>query len=192
MKRQIGHFILVALVSMLSLGSAPAFSQEQGFYAGFNFGQSKVRDACSGGTACDDTDTAFSVFGGYQFNRNFGLEFAYTDLGKATESGVVFGLPVSASVEASGFEFSGVGTIPVNQQFALYGKVGIFLWDADLKGTVGGTPVSVSDDGADLTFAIGARFSFTKNLAMQVQWQRYMDVGDFDVDVIGVGLLFRF
>jgi OOP family OmpA-OmpF porin len=191
MKHHFRQIILAALFAVLSLGSVPAFSQDQGFYAGLNFGQSKLKDACSGGTICDDKDTALSIFAGYQLNRNFGFEFAYTDLGKATESGLFGGVPVTASLEATGFEFSAVGTIPINQQFSLYGKLGFFMWDADLKGTVGGIPVSVSDDGTDLTIAIGARFSFTKNFAMQVQWQRY-ELDDFDVDVIGVGILFRF
>jgi OmpA-OmpF porin, OOP family len=193
MKRQIGHFILVALVSVLSLGSAPALSQDVGFYAGFNVGKSEAKDACTGfppGVSCDDSDTALSIFGGYQFNKNFGAEFGYTDLGKVKISGG----GNSASIEASGFEISAVGTFPINPQFSLYGKLGMFLWDADFKSNLG----NVSDDGADLTYGIGVRWNFAKNLALQAQWQRYNDVGDTnttgkaDVDVIGVGLLFRF
>jgi len=186
MKRHIGRFVLVALVSVLSLGSAPALSQDQGFYAGVNLGQSKLKDACAGlpaGVSCDDSDTALSIFGGYQFNKHFGAEIAYTDLGQAKASGG----GVSASVEATGFEFSAVGTLPLTQQFSLYGKLGFFMWDADVKSNVG---ISGSDDGTDLTYAIGVRWNFAKNLALQAQWQRY-DVSD-DVDVLGVGILFRF
>jgi OOP family OmpA-OmpF porin len=188
MKRQFGQFILVALLSALIFGSVPAFSQDVGFYAGFNFGQSKVDDFCNGFASCDDEDTALSIFGGYQVNRNFGVEVGYTDLGQASISGP----GGSVRFEATGFEFSGVGTIPLTQQFSLYGKLGLFLWDADARGTVLGFPFSGSDDGTDLTFAFGARFNFTKNLVGQLQWQRYQDVADFDVDVIGLGLLFRF
>jgi OOP family OmpA-OmpF porin len=187
MKRQIGRFIVVALVSVLSLGSTPALSQDQGFYAGVNFGQSKLDVCVPGLTTCDDKDTALSIFGGYQFNRNFGLEIAYTDLGQASISG-----PGGAvKFEATGFEFSAVGTLPINQQFSIYGKLGFFMWDAEAKGNLVGLPFSGSDDGTDLTYAIGVRWSFAKNLALQAQWQRY-DVSDSDVDVIGVGLLFRF
>jgi OOP family OmpA-OmpF porin len=189
MKRQFRQFTLVALFSVLSLGSAAAFSQDVGFYAGVNFGKSKVKDICLPGlTVCDDTDSALSIFGGYQFNRNFGFEIAYTDLGKATVSGP----GGTATVDTSGLEFSAVGTIPISEQFSFYGKLGFFMWDADLRGTLGGVPVAASDDGTDLTIAIGARFSFTRSLAAQLQWQRYLDVSGADIDVIGVGLLFRF
>lgn len=188
MKRQFGNFILVALLSVLFLGSAPAFSQDTGFYAGFNFGQSKAEDFCNGFASCDDKDTALSIFGGYQFNSNVGFEIGYTDLGQATISGP----GGSVRFEATGFEFSGVGTVPLSPQVALYGKLGLFLWDADARGTVLGFPFTGSDDGSDPTLALGVRFSLTRNLAAQLQWQRYFDVADFDVDVIGLGLLFRF
>jgi OmpA-OmpF porin, OOP family len=186
MNRQFKYFVFAILLSALSLGSAPAFSQsqDQGLYAGVNVGKSKFKDICGvpGVTGCDETDTALSIFGGYQFSRNFGAEIAYVELGKAH-----FVSPGgNSTVESTGFEFSGIGTFPINEKLSLYGKLGFFLWDADLKG-----PTAVSDDGTDLTFGFGARWNFTKSLAGQVQWQRY-DVSDADVDVIGVGVLFRF
>lgn len=188
MIRKFVQFILVALFSALALGSAPAWSQDEGFYAGFNFGQSKVSDFCMSAPSCDNKDIAVTIFGGYQVNRNFGVELGYTDLGKATLSGP----GGSVRAEASGLEILVVGTLPVTQQFSFYGKLGFFMWDSDFRGTVLGAPVSGSDDGTDLTYALGARYSFSRTLSMHVQWQRYRDVGDFDVDVIGAGLLFRF
>jgi len=186
MNRQLGYFILAVLFSALSLGSAPAFSQDQGFYAGASFGKSDLKDACTGLPNCDDSDTTLGIFGGYQFNRHFGAEIGYTDLGKASASSGA----ASATLEAKGLEFLAVGTIPLNQQFSLYGKLGLFMWDADIR-VSGPATVLTSDDGTDLTIGFGARYSFTKNLAAQLQWQRY-DLDNFDVDVISVGILFRF
>jgi OOP family OmpA-OmpF porin len=179
------YLVLGALFSTLTLASAPAFSQaqDQGFYVGANFGQSKAKDFCAGTTSCDDSDTALSIFGGYQFNKNFGVEIAYTDLGKFSGSAP----GITATVEATGFEFSAVGIFPINPQWSLYGKLGFFMWDADLKSNLG----NLSDDGTDLTYALGVRWNLTKNLTVQAQWQRY-DVSDGDVDVLGIGVLFRF
>ena len=181
------YFTLAILFSALSLGSAPAFSQDQGFYAGASFGKSDLKDACTGLPNCDDSDTALSIFGGYQFNKHFGAEIAYTDVGKASASSGAN----AATLEAKGFEFLAVGTIPLNQQFSLYGKLGLFMWDADIRTSGPGVTVLTSDDGTDLTIGFGARYSFTKNLAAQLQWQRY-ELDNFDVDVISVGILFRF
>lgn len=131
-----------------------------------------------------------SIFGGYQFNKNFAVEAGYTDLGKASAS--VPGL--SASFEVSGIEISAVGIFPINPQWSIYGKLGMFMWDLDVKSNIG----NLSEDGADLTYAIGVRWSFAKNLSLQAQWQRYKDIGDdattgkSDVDMLSLGLLFRF
>lgn len=199
MKRQIGRSILVALFTVLSAGSGTASSQDVGFYAGFNFGQSRADDVdCTGTTACDDKDTAFSIFAGYQVNQNFGVEFGYVDLGRASLDVPGFGGLVAIRFESTGFEVSGVGIIPINQQLSFYGKLGLFLWDLDVRATGSGGTAALSEDGTDLTFALGARYSLMRNVALHVQWQRYKDIGDAsttgqsDIDVIGAGLLFRF
>ena len=191
MYRQSRFLILAILFSALSLASAPTLSQDTGhtgLYAGFGLGKSKVRDLCEGLTNCDDKDTALNIFAGYQANRNFGVELGYAELGKF--SGSVPGISVTG--EVTGFELSAVGTLPIDEKFALYGKLGFFMWDVDVRGSAGGFGFSGSDDGTDPTIAIGARYSLTRNVAMQVQWQRYFDIGDSDLDVVGVGLLFRF
>jgi OmpA-OmpF porin, OOP family len=188
MNRQSRYLILAILFSALSLGSAPALSQDTGLYAGFGLGKSKVKDLCEGLTNCDDKDTALNIFAGYQANRNFGVELGYAELGKF--SGSVPGISVTG--EVTGFELSAVGTLPIDEKFALYGKLGFFMWDVDVRGSAGGFGFSGSDDGTDPTLAIGARYSLTRNVALQVQWQRYFDIGDSDIDVIGLGVLFRF
>src|SRR5689334_17289823 len=93
--------------------SVSAFAQDKGFYAGVAVGQSTIRGACDGvPLSCDDTDTGWKLTGGYQFNKNFGAEIGYVDLGKASASGVLSGASVSASVKAKGWEVLGVGTLP--------------------------------------------------------------------------------
>ncbi len=92
---------------------------------------------------------------------------------------------------------TGVGTLPVNQQLSVYGKLGFFRWNVDFKdgtGVVG----SASASGIDLTYGFGASFNFAKNAALRLEWQRYKDVGDDnttgqgDIDLIGVGLVLKF
>jgi len=71
----------------------------------------------------------------------------------------------------------------------------VFRWDVDASLT--GFP-SVSESGTDLTYAIGVKFNFTKNIAGTLQWQQYNDVGSddttgkADVRVLGIGVIFRF
>lgn len=187
-----------AIFGAVLLSTQALAADGTGFYVGAGVGQSKAKDACTGlagtGITCDDKDTAFSIFGGYQVNTNFGVELGYTDLGKVTASG--FG--VTASIEAKGLELVGVGTYPINPQFDVYGKLGLFRWDLDASASGPGGSISQSESGTDLTFGFGVKYNFTQNFGMRVQWQQYKDIGNeattgtSDVDVIGIGLVVKF
>lgn len=191
-----------ALVAATAGISPIAFAQQTGPYVGASLGQTKVKDGCTELTgalfvvaSCDDKDTAWKIFGGYQFNRNLGVEVGYTELGKITATGTVLGVPFSAKGTAKGLEVLGVATFPINEQFAVYGKAGLFRWDADASVTVNPLPpLGASDKGTDLTYGLGLKYNFTKNVAARLEWQRYNDVGDDNtkVNVIGAGLVFKF
>lgn len=183
--------------------SIPAIAQSSGFYAGGAVGQSKLKDACndSAPLSCDDKDTGYKIFGGYQINENFGAELGYVNLGKATFSGVDPSLgagPVSANIKAKGFEVLGVGTVPLADKLSAYGKLGFFRWDLDASVTVGATSGSLSESGTDVTYGIGLKYDFAKNIGARLEWQRYKDLGKdattgkSDVDLFSLGVVFKF
>lgn len=187
-----------AVLAILGAASALAFSgptlaQDTGFYAGFSLGQATADDTCTGisgpGVSCDDKDTAWKILGGYQFNRNLALEFGYIDLGEVSASGP----GGSASIESSAFELVALGILPLADKFSVYGKVGLYRGETDA--TAPG--ISLSESNTDLTFGIGVRYDITRNLGIRGEWQKYQDVGggeigEADVDVISVGIIWRF
>ncbi|HEY7238826.1 MAG TPA: outer membrane beta-barrel protein [Burkholderiales bacterium] len=181
---------LVASSAAMAQGKAA----DMGWYAGISLGQSSASDACNGisgpGVSCDDKDTAFKIFGGYQINRNFGVELGYTDLGKVEASGG----GVTASVETTALELVGVGSYPVNNQFSIYGKLGLYRADSKGRSNIG---LSADETNTDLTFGLGVQYNFTSNLGVRGEWQRYSsvgggDIGESDVDVLSVGLVYKF
>jgi OOP family OmpA-OmpF porin len=170
---------------------------ETGWYIGGSIGQSEVQDFCDGIPGCDDTDTAWKVFGGYQINRNFALELGYTDLGttKIDVSGP--GGNLSARIDATALEFVGLGMVPIAERFSLYGKLGLYRGEVEGRGAgvVQGEPINLEGDDSnnDLTFGFGLKFDLTRNAAIRGEWQRYSDMGeDTDVDVLSIGLVWRF
>jgi OOP family OmpA-OmpF porin len=189
----------VVLAAALT-AAAPAPAQDTGFYAGGALGQAKAKDFCSQITAggfvggCDDKDTAWKIFGGYQLNPNLGVELGYVDLGDFTANGTVLGAPVSASAEAKGFELVGVGSLPFTQQLSGYAKAGAFRWDVDTRTTVG----SAGDKGTDFTYGLGLKYDFTRNIAGRLEFQRYNNVGETsttgqsDVNLWTAGVMFKF
>jgi OOP family OmpA-OmpF porin len=178
--------IMLGLVCALLTG--PALAQDTGFYIGGAVGQANMDGACEGlpaGVSCDDKDTAWRVFGGYQFNRNFAAELGYANLGEATASG----LGVSAAVEVTAWDLVAVGLLPLGSNFSVYGKLGMYSGEAELTSNVG---ISEEDSGSDITFGVGVRYDFTRNLGVRAEWQRYNDVNDEALDVMSIGVLWRF
>ncbi len=199
--------LLAIVVSIFtSIGSSFALANE-GWYAGVSVGSTDVEDACTGlpaGISCDDSDTGFKLFGGKQASKNWGGEFGFIDLGEVTlsdPSGILVGFPATAKVEADGFFLAGTGTVPLgqNEKFALFGKLGVFLWDVTASASVAGFGSgSASDDGFSPMFGIGLKYDFTERFGIRGEWERFVDVGDAgttgeaDIDLITVGVVIWF
>ncbi|MDH4095218.1 MAG: outer membrane beta-barrel protein [Betaproteobacteria bacterium] len=186
------------LAAALGLGAAVAFSQAsaQGFYMGASFGKT---DADTGNAvpalissgSVDGSDSGIKLFGGFAFNRNIAVEMAFVDLGELTYSGTYFGTPVTnGTLETSGFNFAAVGTIPLNPSFSLFGKLGLFFWEAEASDVTGGFPFVQTIDDVDVSYGFGASFQFNRNLGMQVEWEQY-EAAD-SISLLSVGVVYRF
>lgn len=182
---------------LMAASAAATAQQAGGIYAGVSIGQSKFKEACSGsggtGVSCEDTDTAWRIFGGYEVNRNFAVELGYADLGQAKATATSGGFTATATAEATAWDLVAVGSWPISPNFSVYGKLGLFY--GKVEGTAGGTGFgssSQSDSGTDLTYGLGARFDFTRNLGARAEWQRYNDVSGSDIDVMSIGVVYRF
>jgi OOP family OmpA-OmpF porin len=183
-------------VLLVMSGLFPAPQAWGQFYIGGSVGKSDfddgnaVPDLITSGTV-DGKDSGFKIFGGYQFNQHFGVEIAYVDLGKAKYSGTFGALPVTGgSVDTSGLNMSIVGTLPLNPSFELFGKVGLFAWEAKAHDTTGGVPFSGMDDGADVSFGIGVSFNISKNVSIRAEWERFNAVDS--IDFLSLGVAFKF
>jgi OOP family OmpA-OmpF porin len=168
------------LVGALVLNGLVAASQAlaQGFYIGAGGGSTDFDSDIAAGLitsgTVDKSSSGYKLFVGYEFNQYFGVEGAYVDLGKASYSGTYFGAPVTGgTVEVWGLNLSAVGTYPLNSTFAVFGKVGLFAWEAKSKDTTGGIAFSDTVSGGDFSFGAGLSVRFTKNLRASVEWERF-------------------
>lgn len=168
--------LLAVLIGAATFGAQAA--QDPGFYVGAGAGQSFVDE-----TGYDDEDTAFSAFGGYQFNRWFGLEAGYVDFGEL-EPEIDGG-----SLEASSVYLSAVGTLPFTDKFSGYAKAGFQRWDVDTA--IPGLSGTADDNGNDPTYGVGLQYSFTDAVALRGEYSRF-EFEDADVDLAQVQLRFDF
>ncbi len=194
--------VLLATVFATAILGVPFAATAQGFYWGGSIGQSKAKEGCTGVTiSCDDKSAAWRIFGGYQANRNFAAELGYADLGKTKASGVISGVGVDAKTKVNAWDLVGIGSLPLGDAFSLYAKLGVYRGQVkdSATGSAGGFTAMASASSINNrgTFGFGAGFDVNRHIAVRAEWQKYKDMGGAStgkssVDVVGVGLLYRF
>ncbi|MDO9221038.1 MAG: outer membrane beta-barrel protein [Thiobacillus sp.] len=203
---------LLLLALSAALGVSSAHAADTGFYVGGSLGQAKAKDfngsdldaelfssyGITSSTSTDDTDTGWKAFAGYRFMKYLAVEGAYANLGEFTAHSTVTAPSagiVDSNVETTAWTISALGILPLGDRFSLFGRVGVNVWDTDISatGTGGGVTASASDsdDGTDWVYGVGAAYSFTDNLSLRGEWERY-DLGDGDIDLLSAGISWNF
>jgi len=99
----------------------------------------------------------------------------------------------SSSIKAHGWQFLGVGTLPLGERFGVFGRVGAFRGDPDLNANYSG-----GSDATRATYGMGLKYDFSSNFRVQGAWDRYRlgvrpGSGDVqDVDLLSIGLKYKF
>ena len=180
-----------------TLGTQALAQTAPGWYIGGNVGRASTDfDAPAPVVAPgfgfneDDHDTAWKLFGGYQFHRNFALEGGYYDLGRYDFG---FAAPGGAgSARYQGLNLDIVGTLPLSDRFSAFGRVGAA--DTRARTTFGGVEDSERSWGPK--FGLGLEYAVTPQLAVRGEWERYRVRDAFrgrgDVDVASIGMVYRF
>ncbi len=180
-----GRKALNVIAFLGALAGAPAaLAQDAGFYAGGSLGQAKFTEWCVPAPTvltCDDKDSAWKLFGGYRFNRNFALEASSIDWGEA--SGTVSAVG-RVSAEQSSMGIAAVGMLDLAPQFSIFGKAGFLLTEQEL-------PASSAPEREETEFhyGIGARFAFAPNWAARAEWEK---TEKLKAELLSVGVEYRF
>ena len=107
------------------------------------------------------------IAGGYHFSPALAVEVGYSKFGDSTVTVVGVG---SATVSASSFQIAAVGSLPLNPQFDLIGKLGLANNSADATNTFG---MSASTSQSDLMFGLGAQFHVNSQLSVRLLYDNY-------------------
>jgi OOP family OmpA-OmpF porin len=173
--------IIVLAVAM----SGPAFA---GGYLGAGIGQAST-DICDelfalGATSCDEEDTGFKFFGGYEMNQNIAIEGSYMDYGELDASDG----STSVNADVTALALSVKGMIPLNENFSIFAKLGAAFWEADASATGFG---SIDEDGTDLIYGLGAEIAINKTFGVLGEWEQ-LDADGEDVDLLSISAIMRF
>ena len=172
---------LISIAMIAFAGVATAQPTLKSFYVGSSIGQAEYQDGCAGSGGCDEKDTAWRILGGYQFNRYFAAELGYHNLGEASAS--------AGATEGTAWELVGIAMYPLIEKLSVYGKLGGYR--GELEGPAG------EETNVDVTYGVGLQYDVVKNVGVRGEWQRYSKMGggnvrETDVDVLSVGLVYRF
>jgi OmpA-OmpF porin, OOP family len=175
---------LVSLAFLAVSGVATsAQAQESGFYVGASVGEATDEISDVG---FKDSDTAFKVFGGYAFNKYFGVELAYIDAGTFEDD---LG-PINVQLDASGVIASLVGSLPLGENISLFGKLGVAFSETDQTLRQGSFRASESESSEDLAYSAGGAVHLGK-FTLRAEYE-VVDVSDADFNAVFVSALFKF
>jgi long-chain fatty acid transport protein len=157
-----------------------------GWYGGFNFGQSKYR-----GVEEDTANTrteGWKVYGGYQFNKYVGVEGGYVNLNDMTgTTGAVV-----TNIDTDAWALGAVLSYPVTDKLSVMGKLGAAYMLADTD-TKNGALVTVrsGDDAFEPNYGVGVSYALLDFLSVRAEWERF-DRDDHDIDLMTAGMVMKF
>jgi OmpA-OmpF porin, OOP family len=166
-------------------------------------------DVLNGQSDLDKSSTRASFAVGYQFTPNLAVEAGFVDLGRIQydSSGLVDGgegniaVDVQLKAKTSGPALSVIGAWPLNDRFALEGRVGAYFGKTRATATASAAldpaeNVSVSDSDTDtsMLLGVGAVWTTSESIALRLGYTRFDKAlgGEQSVDRISFAVRYSF
>lgn len=130
---------------------------------------------------------------GHYFHPNFSLEGR---LGLGLQDDTQFLPELGGGLDAT-LELDyilgvyGKGSLNLTDSFSIYGVLGA----SEVKGTASlpGIPgIKGNESNSGVSYGIGADLGIGHNIALNLDYMQYLDKPDFDIGVIGLGIVFSF
>jgi OOP family OmpA-OmpF porin len=190
---------LIFSSAILSTGAAVAQAAGgDGWYVGAGLGSSRATDGTSfsssldanlaaqgiaSSTGLDHTDTAWKLFGGYQFNQYYGLEGGYDRLGRFSANSAIAGGGGGGTWDANDvWSLAATGTLPITDQFSALAKLGLAYSNIDFNyaaaGPGGTVSINQSTNRTQPLFGLGLKYNFDQHVAVRGEVEHFKDLGD--------------
>jgi len=145
-----------------SLASSGAMAQA---YVSGGLGFGHINVDCTGATACDNSNTAGKITGGFRFANNLAAELGYQSFGKASASDST----VSGDIKVDAWTLGVAYLAPINADFGFKARLGA----ASVKTKVDGTVVGVGSGSDSETktkpyVGIGLNYGIAKNVKLEL------------------------
>jgi opacity protein-like surface antigen len=109
------------------------------------------------------------IFGGVQIDPTWAAEAGYTDFRSADFNYSANGVNGGGSTKGYGYYLAAKGTVPINEQFSAYGKLGVQHSERKLESPI----LSLKDTDTGLYGAVGLQYKLTEQVALNAEYERY-------------------
>jgi len=161
--------IAVATAMIMYSGVLPGAiaegSKKHNFYVGVGAGQSGADDICRGDSDCDDSDTGWKIFGGYNINKYWSAELEYIDFQQIYDIDDGF----DTKADAHALNVSVVGSIPIAGDFSAFAKAGVYYADVDTSDNV---DEAEDETTTGFSYGVGVKYNINDRVSIRGEWQQ--------------------
>ncbi|MGL4601505.1 MAG: outer membrane beta-barrel protein [Plesiomonas sp.] len=196
--RWLGAATLLLSFSSFGVSSTPSLGT---WYTGAKLGLVNATGSCeSHASHCDKDFAAGELFVGYRLHDWLSLETGYGYLGDIHAIYPALGdptQPASYKGEMYGLALSAKSYWQINDEWAVFGKVGGLRWSMAVTGNEIGFTHKANDSGWSPILGTGVEYSFNRNwsTALEYLWVNNVggnQTGGTDLSVINLGVTYHF
>lgn len=183
------------IFALIAAATAMGSAQAAGPYVGVGVATADHNYNLQGTTngSADGYKASGKIFGGYDIDQTWGVEAGYTDVRKSAYNYTMNGLPGRAESDGNSFYVAGKATAPINDQVAIFGKLGAARNKATL--TSGTNPMFNRDESkTELYAGVGVQYNLNQKVALTAEYERYGKKKDFGAkpDTFTIGAKYAF
>lgn len=181
----------IGVAGLGSILATSALAQDSKYYYwGLGVGQSQsqlddrqttnslLRSFTSPGSFTSERqDTAYKLFGGYQFNRNIGVELGYFNLGKFTYGTSMPRGILNGRYENEGVNLDLVGTMPLSEKWSALARIGVQYSNTRDGFSGPGLSAAASNDNSQRDtngkVGLGLQYELTPSVFVRAEAERF-------------------
>jgi len=160
----------------------------------------------NGATALSSSDKGsgnqWRLQGGYRFNKYLAAEVGYIDFGKAKYKADYTGGSANGSLKAGGFDAVALVSLPLGDQFSVFGKAGVVA--ASVKSNLSASGAAAAAGGSHTEnvisplVGVGATYKLTDHLDLRADYDyvsglgKSNKTGKMDSNMVSMGVAYNF
>jgi opacity protein-like surface antigen len=150
-------------------------------------------------TSPSGDDISIGFRGAMSLHKNISAEISYHNYGEADDIHIDgFGDTINSKWTTTAFNLGAKGIFPLDNGVSLNARLGISIWDTELKFTdssIPGQEFKAEDDGTDLYYGIGAEYDINSNMYVGAEYtltKMNISTADSDVNNLSLSLGYKF